>query len=79
MLGESEFTSMYHQGKRRNTFVAAVDDSTIVTLLFDKRTTLEKVKIGFKQHLPELQKALTAMYSNFESDPELNIDLGRHT
>jgi predicted regulator of Ras-like GTPase activity (Roadblock/LC7/MglB family) len=77
MIGEQEFTAMFHQGKKRNTYIALVDDNTILTVLFDKRTSLDKVKHFIKQLSPDLQSALQQFYSNVESDPDLNLDGGK--
>jgi predicted regulator of Ras-like GTPase activity (Roadblock/LC7/MglB family) len=77
MIGEAEFTALYHQGKKRNTHICLVDDNTILTVLFDKRTTLDKVRHFIKQYSEELRGALSSFYSRTVSDPNLNIDVGR--
>ncbi|MBD3392100.1 MAG: roadblock/LC7 domain-containing protein [Chitinivibrionales bacterium] len=76
MIGENEFTALYHQGKKRNTHICLVDDSTILTVLFDKRTTLDKVRHFIKEYNPDLRKALKKFYGNVQSDPNVNIDIG---
>ncbi len=76
MIGENEFTALYHQGKKRNTHISLVDDNTILMVLFDKRTTLDKVRHFIRQYSGDLRKALARFYSNVESNPELNIDVG---
>lgn len=75
MIGENEFTSMFHQGKKKHIFIAQVDDNTILTMVFDRRTTLDKIKYFTKQFTPELQDALKNCYGDFESDPEINLDV----
>jgi predicted regulator of Ras-like GTPase activity (Roadblock/LC7/MglB family) len=75
MIGETEFTSMFHQGKKKHIYIAQVDDNTILTLIFDRRTTLDKVKLYTKEYTPELQAALKNCYGNFESDPDINLDV----
>jgi predicted regulator of Ras-like GTPase activity (Roadblock/LC7/MglB family) len=75
MIGENEFTSMYHQGKKKHIFISQVDDNTILTMIFDRRTTLDKVKLFTKEYAPELQDALKNCYGNFESDPSVNLDI----
>jgi predicted regulator of Ras-like GTPase activity (Roadblock/LC7/MglB family) len=74
MIGESEFTALYHQGKKRNTHICLVDDNTILTVLFDKRTTLDKVRHFIKEYTGELRDALSTFYAGVKSDPDLNID-----
>jgi predicted regulator of Ras-like GTPase activity (Roadblock/LC7/MglB family) len=75
MIGENEFTSMYHQGKKKHIYIAQVDDNTILTMIFDRRTTLDKVKLFTKEYTPELQVALKNCYESFASNPEINLDI----
>lgn len=75
MIGENEFTSMFHQGKKKQIFISQVDDNTILTMIFDRRTTLDKVKLFTKEYTPELAVALKNCYGNFESDPDINLDV----
>ena len=39
LLGEEEFTAMFHQGERDNIQLSLVGDRTLLTILFDDRTT----------------------------------------
>jgi predicted regulator of Ras-like GTPase activity (Roadblock/LC7/MglB family) len=79
MIGETEFTSMYHQGKKRNTYICMVDDNTVMTILFDKRTTLDKIRHFIKQYSGELRSTLKNFYSRIDSDPDINIDIGQRS
>ncbi|MFP4416954.1 MAG: roadblock/LC7 domain-containing protein [Chitinispirillaceae bacterium] len=75
MLGETEFNSMYHQGERKHIRISQVDHNTVLCLIFDNRTTLEKVKSFTEQFTPDLQNALHLTYSHIESNPDINIDV----
>ncbi len=75
MLGETEFTSMYHQGSRKHIRVSLVDENTLLTVIFDNRTTLEKVKQYTKQASEELRETLSVAYSHIETNPEINLDV----
>ena len=45
LLGESEFTMLFHQGVRESIHVTAVDEDTILLATFDSRTTVGMVRL----------------------------------
>jgi predicted regulator of Ras-like GTPase activity (Roadblock/LC7/MglB family) len=45
LLGEEEFTSLFHQGRRDNIQIALIGERTLLTILFDDRTTLGMVRL----------------------------------
>ena len=45
ILGEKEFTTLYHQGSEDSILLNLIGDRTILTILFDKSTTLGLVRI----------------------------------
>ena len=45
LLGEEEFTAMFHQGERDNIQLSLVGDRTLLTILFDDRTTVGMVRL----------------------------------
>jgi len=45
MLGESEFTMLFHQGVKENIHVSAVDEDAILLATFDNRTTVGMVRL----------------------------------
>ena len=49
MLGEPEFTMLFHQGVSENIHVAAVDDNAILLAIFDSRTTVGMVRLFAKE------------------------------
>ena len=49
LLGEPEFTMLFHQGVRENIHVAAVDDQAILLAVFDHRTTVGMVRLFAKE------------------------------
>jgi predicted regulator of Ras-like GTPase activity (Roadblock/LC7/MglB family) len=48
LLGEDQFTSLYHHGAERSMFVADISGAAILAVLFDTRTTLGMVRIKTK-------------------------------
>jgi len=75
MIGENEFTSMYHQGQKKHSFIAQVDNNTIITILFDNRTTLDKVKTYSKKYNIELAKVLRESYDRVSNNPYINLNV----
>ncbi|MGH7306327.1 MAG: roadblock/LC7 domain-containing protein [Candidatus Rokuibacteriota bacterium] len=45
LLGEPEFTVLYHEGTRRSIHVSTVDDEAIMVAIFDERTTVGMVRL----------------------------------
>ena len=45
LLGEEEFSVMFHQGKKDNIQLSLVGDRTILAIIFDERTTLGMVRL----------------------------------
>lgn len=58
LLGEHEFSSLYHQGVERSMFLADIDGTAILAVLFDNRTTLGMVRIKTKSLIPLFAEAL---------------------
>ncbi len=45
LLGEEEFSIMFHQGKKDNIQLSLVGDRTILAIIFDDKTTLGMVRL----------------------------------
>ena len=45
LLGEEEFTAMFHQGERDNIQLSLVGDRALLTILFDDRTAVGMVHL----------------------------------
>lgn len=58
LLGEEEFTAMFHQGERDNIQLSLVGDRTLLTILFDDRTTVGMVRL----YAGETAKKLADIY-----------------
>jgi predicted regulator of Ras-like GTPase activity (Roadblock/LC7/MglB family) len=53
LLGEEEFSSLYHQGEGRSMYLADVAGWAILAALFDGRTTLGMVRLKSKAVVPK--------------------------
>jgi predicted regulator of Ras-like GTPase activity (Roadblock/LC7/MglB family) len=53
ILGEDEFTTLFHQGDKLSMYLAAVGGQAILATLFDQRTTLGMVRLRLRAAQPE--------------------------
>jgi len=74
IVGETEFSAMYHQGKERNIYIDALDDNTFLSVIFDGQTNIDRVKVFVRQFERELKAALFAVYN--KSEDQVDLDLG---
>ncbi len=58
LMGESEFSTMYHQGKDKHIYIAVVDENTFLSLIFDDRTNIDRVKVFVRQFERQLKSSL---------------------
>jgi predicted regulator of Ras-like GTPase activity (Roadblock/LC7/MglB family) len=56
LLGEEEFSVLFHQGKRDNIQLTLIGDRTILATVFDERTTIGMVRLYAKEASEKLTK-----------------------
>ena len=61
LLGETEFSSLFHQGDRESMLVADVAGRAILVILFDTRTTLGLVRLRARPAISELSRLVLLM------------------
>ncbi|MCX7702509.1 MAG: roadblock/LC7 domain-containing protein [Planctomycetota bacterium] len=69
LLGEQEFSVLFHQGKRDNIQLTLVGNRTILATIFDNQTTLGMVRLYAK----EAAEKLTKIFAEIESRKEAPI------
>ena len=72
LLGEDEFTAMFHQGERDNIQLSLVGDRTLLTILFDDRTTVGMVRL----YAGETAKKLADIYHDAMNRTDVDPGLG---
>jgi predicted regulator of Ras-like GTPase activity (Roadblock/LC7/MglB family) len=70
MLGEEEFSILFHQGKRDNIQLSLVDDRVILAVVFDDQTTIGMVRLCADQAV----RRLTAIFRDIEERRERGED-----
>lgn len=62
MIGENEFSSLFHQGEKESMYLADVAKRVILVVLFDNRTTLGMIRIKVKGVVRELSEIFHEMF-----------------
>jgi len=75
LLGEDEFTALYHQGRRDNIQLSLVGDRTLLTVLFDDRTTLGMVRLYAAESTKKLEAVFDDILANGGSSKEADEDI----
>ena len=70
LLGEPEFTMLFHEGIRENIHVTAVDEHAILLATFDGRTTVGMVRLFAK----EASVAIGAVLAGARQRPHHRVD-----
>ena len=62
ILGEEEFTLLFHKGKSENVYFSAIGDHVILVTLFDDRTSLGVIRLQIGKITDELARILTTIF-----------------
>jgi len=71
MIGEQEFSSLFHQGEQQSMYLADVAKRVILVVLFDDRTTLGMVRVKVKGVVVELRGIFEGLFSVRRLRPQL--------
>jgi predicted regulator of Ras-like GTPase activity (Roadblock/LC7/MglB family) len=74
LLGEQEFTSLYHHGAERSMFLAEIGGAAILAALFDTRTTLGMVRIATKSLLPRFAECFARLAESGPSGEVVHME-----
>lgn len=66
LIGEEEFSDLFHEGERENIYVSMVDSKVILVVLFDKRSTLGLVRVRATQISKEISEIFQNIYKKLE-------------
>jgi predicted regulator of Ras-like GTPase activity (Roadblock/LC7/MglB family) len=76
LLGEPEFSSLYHQGENCSMFLADLGGWAILAALFDGRTTLGMVRVKSKAIVPRFTAVFAEVAARGPSKPLNEIQRG---
>jgi predicted regulator of Ras-like GTPase activity (Roadblock/LC7/MglB family) len=74
LIGEKDFSTLYHQGSNESMYLARVEQNIILVILFDKRTTLGLVRLRAKKALDNLSTVIRRLYGKLEYENEENTE-----
>ncbi|MGQ0649814.1 MAG: roadblock/LC7 domain-containing protein [Gemmatimonadaceae bacterium] len=69
LIGERDFSTLFHQGDRESMLLADVARRVILVVLFDNRTTLGMVRLKMRSTVEELTKLFDSMFSRSDAKP----------
>jgi predicted regulator of Ras-like GTPase activity (Roadblock/LC7/MglB family) len=56
LIGEKEFSILFHEGERDNIHISIVAQRVILVVIFDERTSLGLVRLRVRRSMAELEK-----------------------
>jgi predicted regulator of Ras-like GTPase activity (Roadblock/LC7/MglB family) len=69
MIGEQEFSSLFHQGEKESMYLADVAKRVILVVLFDDRATLGMIRIKVRHAVRELSAIFSELFERFATQP----------
>jgi len=66
ILGEEEFTLLFHKGKTENVYFSAIGEHVIMVTLFDDNTSLGLIRLQINKIVDELSKILSSIFEQSE-------------
>lgn len=70
LIGEKDFSTLYHQGSNESMYLARVEENLILVILFDKKTTLGLVRLRTKKAVENLSTVIRRLYDKLEYENE---------
>ncbi|HUV31191.1 MAG TPA: roadblock/LC7 domain-containing protein [Acidobacteriota bacterium] len=74
LVGEPEFSVLFHQGKKDHIHMSLVGERSILVVVFDERTTIGMVRLYAKETAMELTKVFQDIMDKSGAEPELSSD-----
>jgi predicted regulator of Ras-like GTPase activity (Roadblock/LC7/MglB family) len=75
LIGEREFSTLFHQGEKENLYVCLIADRVILAVIFDHRTTLGLIRVKAKNAAAELEKIFEDIFSKIGKEPSVPQEL----
>lgn len=70
LIGEKDFSTLYHQGSDESMYLAKVASHIILVVLFNKRTTLGLVRLRVKKTVEGLNTILPRLFDKLQYENE---------
>jgi predicted regulator of Ras-like GTPase activity (Roadblock/LC7/MglB family) len=70
LIGEREFSILFHEGERDNIHISIVAQRVILVVIFDERTSLGLVRLRVRRAMQELEKVFEDIAKKAEKDKQ---------
>jgi len=70
LIGEREFSILFHEGERDNIHISIVAQRVILVVIFDERTSLGLVRLRVRRAMAELEKVFEDIGKKAEKDKQ---------
>jgi predicted regulator of Ras-like GTPase activity (Roadblock/LC7/MglB family) len=68
LIGEDEFTELFHQGKQENIYITIVLSRIILVVIFGKTTNLGLIRVRIKTAVADLERIFKNIFSKLSSN-----------
>ncbi|MEA1913411.1 MAG: roadblock/LC7 domain-containing protein [candidate division WOR-3 bacterium] len=68
LIGEYDFTTLFHQGKEKSIYVSLISDQVILAVIFTKETTLGLVRIKVRKVSKKLEGFFDKIFADIEGE-----------
>ncbi|MEO8217344.1 MAG: roadblock/LC7 domain-containing protein [Acidobacteriota bacterium] len=68
LIGEKEFSILFHEGERDNIHISLVAERVILVVIFDERSSLGLVRLRVKRASQELERTFEVILRKAEED-----------
>lgn len=75
LVGEPEFSVLFHQGKKDHIHMSIVGERSILVVIFDDRTTIGMVRLYAKETSGELTKIFDEVKNKAQDNADVSEDL----
>jgi len=73
LIGEKEFSILFHEGERDNIHISIVAQRLILVVIFDERSSLGLVRLRVRKAAAEVEEVLTQMASKAAEQGEAPV------
>ncbi len=73
LIGEKEFSILFHEGEKDNIHISIVDQRVILVVIFDERSSLGLVRLRVKKSTSELEEVVKKILMKMETDQSEDI------
>lgn len=75
LIGEKEFSILFHEGEKDNLHISIVGQRVIVVVIFDQRSSLGLVRLRVKKASEELNAIIQKLLHRVEAKPAVQENL----